>query len=348
MRIQRIVTVAFLGLLVLSGCGRSGHPVAPIMAEPSPPTDVTAFVRNRTVVLTWTRPTTNIDGTVLKYPPVFRISRQQMAPQPSASSIVASVKAEKPENAVVSGSRYAFTDSQVIVGEKYTYVIEAVSRRGVVGPPSAEATALVTVEIAAPSNLRAEAGERAIRLSWGAPTRRIDASPLAVTPRYNIYRGISPGKYDPTPINREPVQGVQFQDANLINDQMYYYRVTAAEGQEPPWHEGLPSGEVGIAPVDLTPPAPPQGVRAVTGPGAVVSLSWEVNRESDLLGYLVYRSDVAHRLPIRVTDAPLKSPILTDRSVKSRGRYTYTVTAVDASLRRNESAASPAIEVRVP
>jgi len=300
------------------------------------------------VVLAWTRPTTNIDGTALKYLATFRISRQQTAPQTSAHSVIATVKVEKPENAVVSGNRYAFTDSHVVVGGKYAYSIESVSRRGIVGPPSAEAAALVTVEIEAPSSLRAEAGERAIRLSWVAPTRRADASPLAMVPRYNIYRGASPGRYDPSPINREPVLGTQFQDADLMNDQTYYYSVMAVESQEPPWQEGLPSSEVSALPVDLTPPAPPRGVRAVAGPGAVVSLSWELNRESDLLGYLVYRSDAAERLPQRLTETPLKSPILTDRSVRSGGRYLYTVTAVDASPRRNESVASAAIEVRVP
>jgi hypothetical protein len=348
MRIRQIVAVASLGLLVLSGCGRSGHPVAPITIEPSPPTDLTSLVRSRAVVLTWTRPTTNIDGTPLQYLAAFRISRWQTASQPSTPSVIATVKVEKPENAVVSGHRYAFTDRQVVMGTRYTYVVESVSRRGVVGLPSAEATALATVEIEAPSSLRAEAGERAIRLSWVAPTRRADASPLAVVPRYNIYRGTSSGRYDPSPINREPVQGTQFQDVDLVNDQTYYYRVAAVESPEPPWQEGLQSSELSAAPADLTPPAPPRGVRAIAGPGLVVSLSWEFNRESDLRGYLVYRSDGAGRLPQRLTESPLKSPTMTDRSVRSGGRYRYTVTAVDASARHNESAASEAVEIRVP
>jgi hypothetical protein len=343
-----MVPIALLGLLVLSGCGRSGPPVAPIMIEPSPPTDLTALVRSRAVVLAWTRPTANIDGTALKYPPSFQISRQQTTPQLSAPSVIATVKAEKSENAVVSGNRYAFTDSHVVVGRRYAYFIEAVSRRGVVGPPSTEATALVTVEIEAPSSLRAEAGERAVHLSWVAPTRRVDASPLGLIPRYNIFRRTGSGQYGSSPVNREPVRSTQFQDADLVNDQTYYYRVTAVESQDPPWQEGLPSSEVGIAPVDLTPPAPPQGVKAVTGPGAVISLSWELNREPDLLGYLVYRSDAAERPPQRLTEVPLKSPTLTDRSVRSGSGYLYTVTAVDASLRHNESAASLAVEVRVP
>lgn len=348
MRIRQIIVAVSLGVFVLSGCGKSGPPVVPILAEPSPPTDLTALVRNRTVVLAWTRPTTNIDGTALKYLATFHISRAQTAPQTSDYSVIATVKAEKPDNAVVSHNRYAFTDKDVVVGARYAYTVEAVSRRGIVGPSSPEATALVTVEIEALSGLRAEAGERSVRLSWDAPTIRADASPLGIAPRYNIYRGTSPGQYDPAPVNREPVRDTQFQDTNLVNDQTYYYRVTAVESQEPPWQEGLPSTEVSVAPVDLTPPAPPRAVRAVVGPGLAVSLSWELNRESDLAGYLVYRTDATGRPPQRLAETPLKSPTFTDRSVRSRGRYLYTVTAVDASSRHNESIASEAVQVRVP
>ena len=227
MRIRQMIIAASLGLFVLSGCGRSGPPVVPILAEPSPPTDLTALVRSRTVILAWTRPTTNIDGTALRYLATFHISRAQTAPQTSDYSVIATVRAEKPDNAIVSGNRYAFTDKDVVVGARYAYTIEAVSRRGIVGPPSPEATALVTVDIEAPSSLRAEAGERSVRLSWDAPTRRVDARPLGVVPRYNIYRGMSSGRFDPSPINREPVRGTQFQDAGLVNDQTYYYRVAA-------------------------------------------------------------------------------------------------------------------------
>ena len=348
MRTRRIFFLVVLALLLLVGCGRRGAPVVPVLVEPSPPTDLEAQVQRRTVVLTWTRPTANVDGTALKSLAAFRISRYQQVPQASSSSVIATVKADKPENAVVSGNRYAFTDKSVVVGAKYGYQIESVNRRGIVGPPSEEATALVTVEIAAPSDLRAEAGERTIRLSWSAPTRRADGSPIGGILAYNIYRGTNPGQFDPRPINRQPVRVPEFQDSNLVNDKTYYYIVRAVENQEPPWQEGLPSGEVSADPVDLTPPAPPQVVRAVPGPGALVSLSWEPNREPDLLGYLVYRSDAPNRQPRRLIETPFAAPALYDRSVRPGGRYIYTVTAVDASSRRNESAPSAEIEVFVP
>lgn len=322
--------------------------MVPVLVEPSPPSDLQAQVQRRVVVLTWTRPTTNVDGTALKTLAAFRISRQQQVPQTAGLTVIATVKADRPENAVVTKNRYAFTDEGVVVGAKYAYQVESVNRRRVVGPPSPEATALVTIEIAAPSGLRAEAGERTIRLSWSAPTSRADGSPVGVIRGYNIYRGTKPGQYDSRPVNREPVPITEFNDTDLVNDRTYFYIVKAVENRERPWQEGLQSGEVSADPVDLTPPAPPQGVRAVPGPGALVALSWDQNPESDLLGYLVYRSDGPNRRPLRLLETPFAAPALYDRSVRPGGRYIYTVTAVDASSRRNESAPSAEIEVFVP
>ena len=348
MRAQRVAALTLLCLLMFIGCGRRGAPIVPVLVEPSPPADLEARVQRRAVVLTWTKPTTNVDGTALKTLAAFRISRQQQGPQTSGVSVIATVKADKPENTLVAGSRYAFTDKSVVVGARYAYVVESVNRRGIFGPPSSEATALVIIEIEAPFNFRAEAGERTIHLTWTAPTQRADGSTLAEVSAYNVYRGTRPGRYEPRPVNREPVRTTEFNDSDLVNDQTYYYIVKAVENQEPPWQEGLDSVEVSAAPVDLTPPAPPQGLRAVAGPGAVVSLSWELNQESDLLGYLVYRSDGPNRRPQRLFETPLPAAALDDRSVRSGGRYLYSVTAVDASSRNNESAPSAEIEVLVP
>jgi fibronectin type 3 domain-containing protein len=348
MRRYRFLGLGFVVLTGLLGCGRRGPPIVPVLIEPSPPSDVQAQAQRRVVVLTWKRPGTNVDGTPLKTLAAFRISRQQRVPQPSEMSVIATVKAEMPDNAVVSENRYAFTDSSVAVAARYAYHVQSVNRRGIIGPPSPEATVEVTIDVEAPTDVRTEAGERTIRLSWSAPTRRADGRALEITPAYNLYRGTTPGRYESRPVNREPIKATQFDDGDLVNDQTYYYVVRPVEGEAPPWQEGLQSLEVSAVPVDLTPPAPPEGVRAVLGPGELVSLSWEPSREADLLGYLVYRSDGPNRRPRRLLETPSRVPSLRDRSVRTGGQYTYTVTAIDTSSRRNESAPSEEVEVVLP
>jgi fibronectin type 3 domain-containing protein len=80
----------------------------------------------------------------------------------------------------------------------------------------------------------------------------------------------------------------------------------------------------------------------------VVSLSWTANTEPDLLGYLVYRREPPALNPVRLTAAPLQTTTFTDRAVRAGATYVYTVTAVDRSPRRNESAPSSEVFVTLP
>src|SRR3989304_5510601 len=112
MRTGRILIVSFLVPMLRVGCGRKGSPVVPVLVEPSPPVDLQAQVQRRVVILTWTRPATNVDGSALKMKSLdaFRISRRQQEQEASALSVIATDNMNQPANAVVSGNRYAFTD----------------------------------------------------------------------------------------------------------------------------------------------------------------------------------------------------------------------------------------------
>jgi hypothetical protein len=90
-----------------------------------------------------------------------------------------------------------------------------------------------------------------------------------------------------------------------------------------------------------------QGLTAIPAPG-VVSLSWSANTEPDLLGYLVYRREPPALNPVRLTEAPVQTTTFTDRAVRAGATYLYTVTAVDRSSHRNESAPSSEVVVTLP
>jgi hypothetical protein len=51
---------------------------------------------------------------------------------------------------------------------------------------------------------------------------------------------------------------------------------------------------------------------------------------------------------VRLTETPLTPTTFTDRSARPGSTYVYSVTAVDRSVRRNESAPSVEVEVTLP
>jgi fibronectin type 3 domain-containing protein len=106
--------------------------------------------------------------------------------------------------------------------------------------------------------------------------------------------------------------------------------------------------EEAVAPiVDTVPPAIPEGIAAgVTGGGAV-SLTWDANTvDSDLLGYIVYRSESALVGFRPLTTQPVGSNTWSDAHVQAGRTYHYAVAARDVS--RNESARSATFIVTVP
>ncbi len=98
---------------------------------------------------------------------------------------------------------------------------------------------------------------------------------------------------------------------------------------------------------DTFPPAVPQGLTAVPV-AAGIDLSWEPDTESDLAGYIVYRTTPSANAsattpPTRLNPQPLPSPAFHDAcDLASASTYRYSVTAIDTT--GNESVPSAAVE----
>jgi len=352
----RMLLGSALLLLGLPGCGRRGDPVPPRPAAPAAVGALRAEILDSTILLTWIRPTRNEDGSPLTNLLEFRLFRAVgPTPPPEAKgrltySLLVSVRAEQPENAVVQDDRYAFRDEGdsggLTPGVRYSYRVQAVNRRGVVGAQSTEVFVDFTLAPPPPVDLAAVAGDGVVSLRWKPPETPVPPGVPSPT-GYNIYRGPQAGVYGPQPINAGPTLETQFRDTAVQNETAYYYVVRSAAGERPSRRESTNSNEVSATPIDLTAPAPPQGLTVIPAPGAV-SLSWSANTEPDLLGYLVYRRQPPALTPVRLTDAPVQTTTFTDRTVRPGATYIYTVTAVDRSSHRNESPPSTEVSMPVP
>ena len=355
-------------------CGRRGAPVVPRTSAPAPVANLGATPEANTILLTWSRPGRNEDGSPLQGNLDFRLYRRSAAlpaGAPAAATgpaapggigsggprdlegytLVAAVRGERPENARVEGPLYAFRDDGngrgLAYDRRYEYRVVARDRRGYESQPSNLAQVDLSVPLAPPGDLAATAGEGRADLAWSPPTTRADGSPLGAVRGYNIYRSEQAGVFPDRPLNAEPVVEPRYADGGLANDRTYFYVVRAVVNEAPPWQESASSNMAAATPRDITPPAAPQNLRAAAT-RAEVSLIWDANTESDLAGYLVYRSEVPQTAYRRLTPQPLRTTTYADRTVARGTTYYYVVTAVDTAATPNESLFSDELTVRVP
>ncbi len=341
-------------LLVLSACGIKGPPRPPSLVTPAPVADLAALSRENNVTLAWTRPLKNTDGSLLKDLASFHLYRKGEPVEVGKTKkegpgfiLIATIDAERSENALREGDRYLYQDRGLPYDQRYLYRLVSINRRGLGSPVSNEVAIEVTVPPAAPTDLKAEATEGMVTLQWEPPKVKADGSPLGELKGYNVYRGEKSANYGPRPINRELVRETEFRDLGLINDKTYYYMVRAVDREGPPAHEGLDSTEVAVTPQDMTPPRAPRGLKAIPGETAI-HLAWDTNTEEDLLGYYVYRSLIPGRAYQRLNDTPILRTTFTDKDVRPNTLYYYVIIAVDSSPRRNQSAPSTEVSAQLP
>lgn len=125
-----------------------------------------------------------------------------------------------------------------------------------------------------------------------------------------------------------------FQDQGLRYEEEYTYYVTAVDAAG---NESGPSNSVSGQPFNNLAPLAPTGLRAfahnlaLLAQGAIdVSLDWNANVETDLVGYRVYRAtDEGFAIGEDLLLAEVEVPRFVDEEVEVGTLYFYKVTAVD-------------------
>ena len=144
----------------------------------------------------------------------------------------------------------------------------------------------------------------------------------------------------------------QYQDSKVEFGHRYMYVVRSVlEFIGPYIVTSADSQPTLITVAETVPPAAPEELQAVLIPAtppepASVSLSWAIAQETNVTGYVVYRSEQEGDRGARLNDRLLGSPTYRDRAVEAGRHYFYTVTAVNSA--GMESAPSTAVEAQIP
>jgi fibronectin type 3 domain-containing protein len=342
-----------LGLCAVSmapTCGKRRPPIPPVERIPQRTELLSGAQRGNQVILSWPAPRRNASGgsvQSIRRVDVYRVAEKTDAPLPmtedefaARATLIGSVTYDEIRKAT---ENLTYTDALELAGEpsRLRYAVRYVNAAG----QRAAFSNFLLIEPAAriaepPGNLHAELSETAITLSWQAPTQNIDGSTPVNLLGYNVYRvTAAQNEVGQTPINQGLIAATQYQDRNFKFGEKYTYVVRAVSlGTLARPVESLNSNSVSAEPVDIYPPSVPSGVSIAAAPGRL-ALFFAANPESDVAGYLIYRSTDASLPKNRWT---LLTPSLStrttfsDENVDPGKTYFYYVIAVDIAGNKSQ------------
>ncbi len=141
MKAGQWATVALLVLLAVLGCGRKGPPLPPRPIIPMAVGSLRAEPQADGILVSWSRPARNQDGSPLTDLLEFRVSRSPgpgLEGGPAGFALLTTVRADSPDNASVVGDRYGLLDDGrgqgLGSGTRYAYRVQPVNKRGALGP----------------------------------------------------------------------------------------------------------------------------------------------------------------------------------------------------------------------
>jgi fibronectin type 3 domain-containing protein len=119
----------------------------------------------------------------------------------------------------------AYTDSSVANGQIYYYEVAAVNSVGtssMSNEASATPSSSAPTMPATPTNLKAQAANDSVALTWTSSTNATS---------FNVYRGTATGMEGTTPLATN-ITGTTYTDSSATNGTTYYYEVAAVNGAE--------------------------------------------------------------------------------------------------------------------
>jgi hypothetical protein len=254
----------FAIFLLFTGCGKIGDPLPPFIRIPQPVNDLAVQQSGHDLILTWTNPSKNIDGSAVTDLELIRIL--------SDGVIIATADPAGP------GKAQSFTLPIASLGSgSLTFTVQGQTSQGKLSDVSARA-AIMPVEVPGlVTDLRAVTDQRTITVEWGPP--------LEYPEMANVYRV---GRSDITE-QAEIADSRQYIDARYEVGKTYTYQVQAVRRLADRTIPGSGPATVSVLAVDRTAPAVPAGLD-ISPSDVGAFITWTPNAEVDLSGYRVFRA----------------------------------------------------------
>lgn len=314
-------------LLLLVRCGYTGDPLPPALMIPEPVRDLEAHQQGAAILLRFTLPEKTTEDLLLKAPPAIEL---RAGPNPAGGFdmgrwLAASGRIDGGE--IREGRAEFRVPAAAWAGQEMVFAVRTVGPKGRASEWSNLAVVRVVAPPQPPREVRAEGSPRGVIVRWDGEGSR-----------WRVFRVRGQERQ-----LAAEVEAREWLDEEAQYGSAYEYAVqqVVETGAAPALSEM--SAVVRIEYEDRFPPAPPSGLRAIAGPGAI-ELSWERNSEPDWKAYQVWRAENGGEL-VRLGE-PLAASSFSDSSAVSGRRYRYAVSAIDD--KGNESRPCEPVEIVAP
>jgi len=359
----RPLAAVLLAVLVAaggSGCGKIGPVRPPLVLVPQRVETLEGRQLGGEVVLTWRNPTAFIDGRPLGSLAEVEIWLEKIpADAPPAeieefdpdlflerAGLVAAVPPGKlmprvlsPEESVPAVSFRHPVDAKDAGRMEYVFAVRVREvRRKKLSELSNAVKIRPRLVPMPPDNVTAAVFQDRVEIRWDAPFENFDHSTPAQVRGYNVYK--LPSNAPELKLNEAPLGAPPFADRDFVFDVAVRYMVRSVAAGTGEALESLDSPVVEVVPKDTFPPGVPTGLTVLGGGPGVVTLSWNPNRELDLLGYKVWRRAGEGGEFALLTAKPILENSFADQDVEKGRRYDYAISSIDRT--GNESARSAA------
>lgn len=326
---------------LLAACGSVGEPQPPLLKIPEAVPELSVEQVEDEIVVRWAWPTETTEGTPLKNLALFRVHGKQLTQGEGAPS-QEQFAAGNQLLASFSEDAFAALDPDTPVewrrpaagwaGQRWVLAVWAEGRNGKSAGFSERMALRVVDPLVRPGPVEAKSAPEGVRVSWPAAPG---------VSEYRLERANGEGEFRP----RGTAAAAEFVDDAVAWDEPYRYRVRAFATSDGARARSALSEIATVTPTDTFPPATPEDLRAIAGPGGV-ALSWQPGVEADLAGYVVYRAARDGRARVRLHEELLSAPATVDETAQAGQSYVYSVTAVDTRENESEASAAAAITVR--
>ncbi len=347
----------------MTACASVAPPQPPSLDLPKPPSDLRAARKGAHVTLTWTVPSVTTDRQTIRKVGATKICRALAATLTQCGNPIGEAIAQTNANTTGTSNQkvaqsYVDTLSAELETDNptafATYAVEVLNVAGRGAGISNEVRVRLARTLPPPRDFEARVGGEGVVLTWTS-----DPAETRPTPTlhyvYRIYRRLE-GSLRSTVVGEVPAgneRNLGFTDSSIDWEKTYDYRaetvtVITADDKTEAQIEGDDTPEINVFAHDISPPAVPSGLQAVSsGPGQkpFVDLVWAPVSDIDLDGYNVYRHEEGSA-PVKVNTELVKAPAYRDANVTPGKRYFYSVTSVD--VRGNESGRSEEASETVP